>query len=185
MNCPEHSDSCGCGGSGNPHSDEADLAKEEPGSVWYSVVSEPWPGIDFLIREKSAEIAAISDCKGMQVRAGSVDICGVLVGLVLFNFRESGNVYTTAWDCYSGTEDGVNPCEILSGPAKLCFRFVGDSGDVEQTLIFESALASFFRHLCARSRTMAPWSRQQFSNALAEIYTQFPDTNSLWQKFAD
>jgi len=185
MNCDKHDHDCGCQHTHGSEPHDHDLSREEPGSVWYGVVSEPEPGVDFLIREKSAEISANADCTGLSVRAGSVEIGGVLVGLVLFRFNDTGRVYLTAWDCLHPADEHENPSAVLSNPAKLGFRFVGDSGEVEQVFIFESALASFFRHLRQRANGALSWSEEQFSEALAKIYSQFSSAEELWQKFSE
>lgn len=169
----------------HPDHETESLVFEEPGSVWYNIVTEPWRGVDFLIRERSQEILQISDCRGLMIRAGSAEVAGVIVGLVLFRFRPEGNVYTTAWNYYHTTSTSPleNPCILLSEPARLGFRFIGDSGEVEKLFIFNSSLGGFFKHLCDHSRLYVSWKNEDFNHALAIIYNNQPKPENLWDLF--
>ena len=156
----------------------------EAGSVWYKVVTEPWIGINFLIRQRSEEIRTYSQTHGLEIRAGSLQSRKVLVGIVLFRFHKEGNVYLTAWDSKNPPSKESNPCHVLCKPAKLSFQFIGDSAEIEKTLLYDSPLSSFFRHLLTRAQLLPSWSGEDFLDALAEVYNCCKSTCELWEKFS-
>lgn len=138
--------------------------------------------VSWLIREQSAVIAQLGPSPRIGFRAGTPQIAGVIVTIIMANLGPAipQRIYKALINGYDHLS-GIRILGDLAIQPRILFHLVGDDGNMTQTVEIQNGLQEFSRSVLQRIQTTPAWSQEAFERVVGRLNARYPNDWALWE----